>query len=72
LRRGVARIGRTGVKLHPIVERVTVRSDGSPLKYFDFACSCTGTNNGHAHSRATLYWGNARANCGNQPQEGLQ
>jgi hypothetical protein len=63
LRRGVARIGRTGVKLHPVVEVNSSRADGSVIKYMDFCCSCSGTNNGHAHNKAQVFWGATNANC---------
>lgn len=65
LRQGVARIGRTGVKLHPVVETVFSYDERGEMKQLQFRCSCTGTNSGRAHNSATVYWGAAySANCG--------
>ncbi len=66
LRRGVARIGRSGTKLHPVVESYLPRADGSFVKCIDFRCTCTGTSNGHAHNNSQVYWGSTAANCGNR------
>jgi hypothetical protein len=62
MRSGIAHIGR-GVKSHPVRETVYIGYEGKETKSLDFLCSCTGTNNGKAHNKATVYWGNYKANC---------
>ena len=54
----VARIGRSGTKLHPVIVDV----DG----YANFVCSCTGTANGHAYNNCTIFVGSGwkRRTCG--------
>jgi len=66
LRQGVARIGRSGTKLHPVVDMVWSVGNGNFVKSLHFHCSCTGTNNGRAHNTAQIYWGHTNANCGNR------
>ena len=62
VRRGVAHIGR-GTKLHPVAE-MNWSTERGFVKSLHFTCSCTGTNNGRAHNKATVYWGSTNANCG--------
>lgn len=64
LRQGVARIGRTGVKLHPVIERIYSYDERGEIKSLQFRCSCTGTNSGRAHRNASIFWGATNANCG--------
>lgn len=64
LRRGVARIGRSGTKLHPVIERVYTGAGGE-RKFVDFCCTCTGTCNGRAHNTAQVFFGSNESNCGN-------
>ena len=66
IRRGVARIGRSGTKLHPVSEQMLQRAGGEYIKYLNFSCCCTGTANGRAHNNAQVFWGNTAANCGNR------
>lgn len=66
---GVARIGRTGMKVHPVWLYIDEHRSNAFMKVFrlkNFSCTCGGTANGAAYHKAQIFLGDRQlVNCGN-------
>jgi hypothetical protein len=66
---GVARIGRTGTKVHPVWLTIDERRSNPRFTRFllkSFRCTCGGTVNGAAFHKAQIFLGDQQCvNCGN-------